>query len=190
MPRLAPRPRKTGRGSAAVGAAGGARGGAGPPRSPARGGGGAGRRDGAGGGGAGGGAGGARPPAPAREAEARVGAEQRGEEAPAELRIAALRGEDLVEQLLRRGARRAVDQVLVEALPQKLKKPFRLVGAPGAFSRMAMARTSAEDRPSSIRCRSSNCSSSRRRRSRNCTKARVQRASNSATAPSPPRTSL
>src|SRR5256712_14136553 len=76
----------------------------------------------------------ARPPASVREAEARVGAEQRGEEARAELRIAALRGEDQVEQLLQRGARRAVDQVLVETLPQKLKKPFRLVGAPGAFS--------------------------------------------------------
>jgi hypothetical protein len=36
----------------------------------------------------------ARPPASVREAEARVGAEQRGEEARAELRIAALGGED------------------------------------------------------------------------------------------------
>src|SRR5205814_10132062 len=132
----------------------------------------------------------ARPPVSVREAEARVGAEQRGEKARAEPRMAALRGEDQVEQLLRRGARRAVNQVLVETLPQKLKKPFRLVGAPGAFSRMAMARSSAENCSSSVRCRSSNCSSSRRRRSWNCAKARVQRAWNCASASSTPRTKI
>src|SRR5439155_1192971 len=119
----------------------------------------------------------APPPVPRIEAEARVGTEECGEKARAELRIAALRREDEIEQLLRRGARRAVGQVLVEPLPQKLKKPLRLVGAPGAFSRVAMARSSAENCSSSIRCRSSNCSSSRRRRSWTCSKARRQRES-------------
>src|SRR5256885_1692657 len=134
----------------------------------------------------------ARAPAPVSrvEAEARVGAEECGEKARAELRIAALRREDEFEQLLRRGARRAVGQVLVEPLPQKLKKPLRLAGAPGAFSRVAMARSSAENCSSSTRCRSSNCSSSRRRRSWNCSKARRQRAWNCAKASSTPRTML
>ena len=126
------------------------------------------------------------------EAEARVRTEERGQEPVAEIRVAAARDEDEIEQLLGRRPGGPVGQILVEpfAQAQKVKKPRRLAVAPGGLSRVAMARSSCSNSSSSRRCRASNWSSSRRRRSWKSSNALVQRAWKRARDSSTPRTML
>jgi hypothetical protein len=145
----------------------------------------------------------ARPPASLvrREAEAVVGAEQRGEEAHPELGIATARREDEVEELFggRAGGTDRADTRRAAAASGSSRSRR---GRSEAEESLALRRRAgrllarrdraqlAEKRSSSARCRSSNCSSSRRRRSWKSSNAFVQRPWKRASASSTPRTML